>query len=96
MSIMPGITPVNTQSSVITVFAYRVVVWFEKLGRVLAERKVRRETFKTLHSLTDRELADIGISRGDIRSISEDTWEDHRRRDETPYVQVNPNLRGSV
>jgi uncharacterized protein YjiS (DUF1127 family) len=98
MSIMPGITPVNSTSSMFSVSCYKVVVWFENLGQKLAERRTRRETFKTLHSLTDRELADIGISRGDIRSISNDTWTDNRKRDELPYVRTyaNPNLEGSV
>ena len=96
MSIMPGITPVNSNSSMLAVTTYKVVVWFENLGRKLAERRTRRETFKSLHRLTDRELADIGISRGDIRSISEDKWIDNRRRDSLPYVRTNPNLRGSV
>lgn len=86
----------NSNSSAASVFAYRVVVFFEKLGQKIIERKARRDTFKALHALTDHELADIGIARGDIRSIANDTWEDHRKRDSMPYVQVNPNLRGSV
>jgi uncharacterized protein YjiS (DUF1127 family) len=89
----------HNNSSVASVFAYKVVTFFERLGAALAKRKEARQTFKTLHALTDRELSDIGISRGDIRSISNDTWEDNRRRDLTPYgkpVSVNPNLRGSV
>lgn len=81
------------------VAAYKVVKFFEAIGTAAAKAKDRRDTFKTLHSLTDRELNDIGISRGDIRSIANDTWHDNRRRDLTPYgkqVEVNPNLRGSV
>ena len=88
----------NSNSSAASVFAYRVVVFFERLGQKLSERKTRRETFNTLHKLTDRELSDIGISRGDIRSIANDTWEDNRKRDTQPYIRtsVNPNLEGSV
>mgnify|MGYP001578144070 FL=1 len=88
----------NSNSSAASVFAYRVVVFFENLGQKLIERRTRRQTYNTLHKLTDRELADIGISRGDIRSISNDTWEDNRRRDSFPYIRttVNPNLKGSV
>ena len=86
----------NSNSSAASVFAYRVVVFFERLGQKLSERKTRRETFNTLHKLTDRELNDIGISRGDIRAIANDTWEDNRKRDMFPYTPVNSNLEGSV
>ena len=86
----------NNESSSASVFAYKVVTFFERIEAALKLRRERRETFKTLHALTDRELSDIGISRGDIRSIANDTWEDNRKRDAAPYVSVNPNLRGSV
>lgn len=42
------------------------------------------DTVKELSQLTDAELQDIGIARGDIRSIA--------RND----VDMNPNLRGWV
>jgi len=88
----------NSNSSAASVFAYRVVVFFENLGQKLAQRRARRDTFRSLQRLTDYELADIGISRGDIRSIANDTWEDNRKRDSQPYIRtsVNPNLEGSV
>jgi uncharacterized protein YjiS (DUF1127 family) len=41
--------------------------------------KNRRETFNSLHRLTDSELRDIGICRGDIRSIANDTWNENLR-----------------
>jgi uncharacterized protein YjiS (DUF1127 family) len=34
--------------------------------RALSERSRRRRAFAELNALTDRELADIGITRGDI------------------------------
>jgi uncharacterized protein YjiS (DUF1127 family) len=76
-----------------SVAAYKVVMFFEKIGAALAKRREARATFKTLHKLTDRELNDIGISRGDIRSIANDTWEENNRRDN---VRMNPNLKGFV
>jgi len=42
------------------------------------------QTVKELRALTDKELNDIGISRGDIYSIA--------RMD----LDINPNLRGHV
>ena len=84
---------VSSQSSMFSVAAYKVVMFFEKIGAALAKRREARATFKTLHKLTDRELNDIGISRGDIRSIANDTWEENNRRDN---VRMNPNLKGFV
>lgn len=46
--------------------------------------KEYKETLNELSRLTDAELQDIGIARGDIRSIA--------RGDE----DINPNLRGWV
>jgi uncharacterized protein YjiS (DUF1127 family) len=83
----------NNESSAASIFAYKVVVFFEKIVTAMAKRREARATFKTLQGLTDRELNDIGISRGDIRSIANDTWEDNQRRDN---VRMNPNMRGFV
>jgi uncharacterized protein YjiS (DUF1127 family) len=54
-------------------------MFFENRSAAYAKWKEQRETFKSLHKLTDRELADIGINRGDIRSISNDTWNENLR-----------------
>ena len=86
----------NNESSAASVFAYKVVVFFEKFGAAMAKRREARATFKSLQGLTDRELNDIGISRGDIRSIANDTWEDNRKRDTLPYASTNSNLKGFV
>ena len=88
---------ISTQSSILAIAAYKVVVLFDNLLVSMAKRKVARETYKSLHMLTNRELNDIGISRGDIRSISEDKWHENNLRDTYPHnVPSNPNLRGSV
>lgn len=48
---------------------------------------------KTLHSMTDRELNDIGINRADINRVCYYSALESR----TEYkVEVNPNLRGVV
>lgn len=44
--------------------------FFTRLRTALAGRKIQRQTFNELSSLSDRELNDIGISRGDIRRIA--------------------------
>jgi len=81
---------VTNNSSMLSVSAYRIVTFIESLAQRISKAKERRKTFYTLHKLTDRELNDIGISRGDIRSIANETFEDYR------FTKVNPNLEGSV
>lgn len=39
-------------------------------SKVMLEYKKQQQTVKELSALTDRELNDIGISRGEIRSIA--------------------------
>jgi uncharacterized protein YjiS (DUF1127 family) len=59
--------------------------------RLRAERRASyKRTLKELSRLTDFELNDIGICRGDIRNIA--------RGDRTIVrgIEVNENLRGSV
>jgi uncharacterized protein YjiS (DUF1127 family) len=59
--------------------------------KLRAERKASyKKTYKELSRLTDFELNDIGICRGDIRNIA--------RGDRTIVrgIEVNENLRGSV
>ena len=44
---------------------------FKKLMKVIECRpKMNRKTYRQLHALTDLELRDIGICRGDIKNIS--------------------------
>ena len=59
--------------------------------RLRAERKAAyNRTYKELSKLTDFELNDIGICRGDIKNIA--------RGDKTIIrgIEVNENLKGSV
>lgn len=39
------------------------------MAKMFARWNARRQTSRELHSMTDRELNDIGISRGDIARI---------------------------
>ena len=65
--------------------------WFKKIKAKLAHRAKRQATIKQLNQLTDYELRDIGIHRGQIWSIAngDDTIERIRR-------DCNENLRGWV
>jgi uncharacterized protein YjiS (DUF1127 family) len=59
--------------------------------KLRAERKASyKQTYKELSKLTNFELSDIGICRGDIHNIARGD------RTLTRGVEVNENLRGSV
>ena len=62
--------------------------WFKKIKAKLAYRAQVRQTIKDLSRLTDYELNDIGIARGDIRNIA--------YGDSTLKRSVNDNLKGWV
>lgn len=42
--------------------------------------KVYRDTYNSLSKLTDKELKDIGIARGDIHSISMESFYDNHSK----------------
>lgn len=81
--------------SVVSRAVYKVTNFISVLADKHAKYKVQKETFKSLHMLTNRELNDIGISRSDIRSIANDTWVEKNHRDTLP-IATNSNLKGSV
>lgn len=70
--------------------------WLKNLNQKLKQRRQARQAYKELSSLSDRDLHDIGISRTDIRSISNGNF----YKDELEYfktrVEVNQNLKGWV
>lgn len=48
---------------------YRSVEMFERLGGFIARRRAASAAFRELSDMTDRELADLGIARADIRAV---------------------------
>jgi len=54
-------------------------------SNVLRKRRNMNATMKQLHQLTDNELRDIGISRGDIDSIARGIIDFHRNVRDQPY-----------
>lgn len=64
--------------------------WFKNLNTKLQHRRQVRQTINELSRLSDYELNDMGIARGDIYSIAHGT-SDHRRG-----AEVNKNLQGWV
>lgn len=64
-----------------------------KLINDYQEAKAIRQTENELRKLTDKELNDIGIARGDIYSIARQDADLKRANTNAPF---NPNLRGFV
>ena len=60
------LTPANfLQSAISEVFA-TIKGWFVSYK----DHKAERETYRTLSAMSDKDLRDIGISRGDIAAAS--------------------------
>lgn len=51
---------------------------FKKMLKKLQDHQMRRVAFWQLHNLSDTALKDIGVSRSDIRSISNGSWDTRR------------------
>ena len=60
--------------------------WLKRISVKLKARRLANQTVKELSRLSDRELNDMGIHRGMIRSIAEDHYDEI----------VNENLKGWV
>ena len=67
--------------------------FFKKLGAEFKRRRNIRETIKTLSALTNHELNDIGIARGDIWYIANQSYPKALGGE---AVEANRNLRGWV
>jgi len=57
------------------------------------KRAVRKQTLRELYRLSDHELHDIGISRSDIMSLANRTFQD---KDVPETKNTNDNLKGWV
>ena len=55
-----------------------ITSWWKNYRKHLAQHKAYKETVAELSKLTDKELRDIGLSRGDIHSIAMETHYDNR------------------
>jgi uncharacterized protein YjiS (DUF1127 family) len=69
-----------------------VAAWLKELNAKRIQRAEVKRTMKQLTALNDRELWDIGITRGDIYNVArgDDTLERVRR------ANINDNLKGWV
>lgn len=53
----------------------RIAAFFDALTLKMRQRKVYNQTFNELCTMTSRDLADLGLSRGDFRRISKEAAE---------------------
>ncbi|MEQ6248439.1 DUF1127 domain-containing protein [Sulfitobacter sp. HNIBRBA3233] len=53
----------------------RIAAIFDTISLKLRQRRAYRQTFNELCTLHDRDLADLGLSRGDFRRISREAAE---------------------
>ena len=67
--------------------------WFKNLANELQRRRNIRQTIKALSALSNHELNDIGIARGDIWHIANTSYPKALRGE---AVEANRNLRGWV
>ena len=67
--------------------------FLQKLVNNYQQAKAIRQTENELRKLTDKELNDIGISRGDIYAIARQDIDMKKSHLIAPF---NPNLRGFV
>ena len=65
--------------------------WFKKIDAKLTHQSKVRSTIKELSKLSDAELRDIGITRGDIYSIANESYLDNHDK-----IEYNRNLKGWI
>lgn len=53
----------------------RVAAFFDAIALKLRQRRVYRQTYNELCTMTDRDLKDLGMCRGDFRRISREAAE---------------------
>lgn len=84
--------PINELLNVINKIGSTVVGIYES---ILKARQINRG-IQELNSLTDAELRDIGIGRGDIYAVASGNKDMVRAADLNIKVEVNENLKGAV
>lgn len=71
-----------------------VANWIKKINANMTQRRAVRQAVKDLSALSDYELNDIGISRGDIRAVA--NGDITMKRGVEVRTDSNTNLKGWV
>lgn len=61
---------VNSSRAVRVTLADRIAALFTVAREASARRAIHAQTLRELNALTDRELADLGLARGNIAAIA--------------------------
>ena len=59
-----------------SVYFYKIASWLEEKAKEAKRQRLINRTIKELNTLTDKELRDIGISRGDIWDIANSSYKE--------------------
>jgi uncharacterized protein YjiS (DUF1127 family) len=74
----------------------RIIAAYKNMRNKMDYNKKVRETYKQLSALTNHELNDIGISRGEIYDVAHNSYKRPAKVLANENVTVNENLRGFV
>jgi len=65
---------IQTSPSTITLAYSKVVKFALRVNKAIAARSMKRQAYNQLASLSNRELNDIGLTRGDIMAVVNDNF----------------------
>jgi uncharacterized protein YjiS (DUF1127 family) len=68
-------THITQSISFLSEYIYRAVTWIEDVAREYRKAKAKSETISELSRLSDKELRDIGLTRGEIHDVAQRTYE---------------------
>ncbi len=60
----------TTQTTTQNSFTARLSAAFDAVATHFKQRRLYRETFDGLNALTNRELADLGLTRSELRNVA--------------------------
>lgn len=60
----------TTQTTTQNSFTARLSAAFDTVATYFKQRRLYRETFDGLNALTNRELADLGLTRSELRTVA--------------------------
>jgi|TARA_B110000977_G_scaffold64204_1_gene87341 uncharacterized protein YjiS (DUF1127 family) len=85
--------PLYKFTTISAVFA-KIKALLVALDKFMNKRALRRQSYKELSSLSNRELRDIGLCRGDIMAVVNDQFYRDSIRERETTAEVNRNLKG--
>ena len=80
----------------IAALAYRVSSFFKRCRNAFQERRERHRLRATLSDLSDRELMDIGTTRGEIDYVASNRSVDPRGIRSSEWVRYLPTVDGQI